>query len=72
MKERTNVSIDAELLRTAREQGMKLSPLLEEAIRRELAANARRRWLEENRYAISAYNEEVAERGTFSDNLRTF
>ncbi|MFP4409132.1 MAG: type II toxin-antitoxin system CcdA family antitoxin [Spirochaetaceae bacterium] len=47
-KQRTNVSIDADLLKAAR---------------------SRR---EENRKAIQAYNEEVRERGTFSDGLRGF
>ena len=71
-KQRTNVSIDPELLEEARGHGIKLSPLLEEAIRRKLAEEAERRWLEENRGAISAYNEEIAERGIFSDGLRSF
>ena len=71
-KRRTNVSIDARLLDEARSRGIKLSPLLEEAIARKLAEEAERRWLEENQQAISAYNEEVAERGVFSDGLRTF
>jgi antitoxin CcdA len=71
-KRRTNVSIDARLLDEARSRGIKLSPLLEEAIARKLSEEAERRWLEENRQAISAYNEEVAERGVFSDGLRTF
>ena len=71
-KQRTNVSIDPELLEEARGHGIKLSPLLEEAIRRKLAEEAERRWLEENRQAISAYNEEIAERGVFSDGLRSF
>ncbi|MFP4374272.1 MAG: type II toxin-antitoxin system CcdA family antitoxin [Spirochaetaceae bacterium] len=71
-KQRTNVSIDSDLLEEARSHGIKLSPLLEDAIRRRLAEEAERRWLEENRLAISAYNAEVAERGVFSDKLRSF
>ena len=71
-KQRTNVSIDPDLLEEARSHGIKLSPLLEDAIRRKLAEEAERRWLEENRRAISAYNAEVAERGVFSDGLRSF
>jgi len=71
-KLRTNVSIDPELLELARGLKLKLSPLLEAAIRqkaRELAAN---NWLAENRGAIEAYNEEVAEHSVFSDGLREF
>jgi hypothetical protein len=33
---------------------------------------ARRRWLEENREAIEAYNEHVAQHGVFSAGLRGF
>jgi antitoxin CcdA len=71
-KARTNVSINAVLLEEARSSGLKLSPLLETAIRvrlRELAAD---RWLEENRDAIRNYNEGIAASGVFSDGLRDF
>ncbi|MFP4301974.1 MAG: type II toxin-antitoxin system CcdA family antitoxin [Alkalispirochaetaceae bacterium] len=71
-KQRTNVSIDADLLKAARSRGIKLSPLLEEAIREKLREVQAEQWREENRKAIQAYNEEVRERGTFSDGLRGF
>ncbi|MFP4484762.1 MAG: type II toxin-antitoxin system CcdA family antitoxin [Spirochaetaceae bacterium] len=71
-KKRTNVSIDAHLLEAARSQGIRLSALLEEAIRRKLADQEKERWLAENRQAIEAYNEEVPTRGVFSDGLRSF
>ncbi|NBC30767.1 MAG: acetoacetyl-CoA synthase [Spirochaetes bacterium] len=71
-KKRTNVSIDGELLAEARERGMKLSPLLEEAIQRKLSEDAAETWLAENAAAIKAYNKDIAERGVFSDRLRRF
>ena len=71
-KRRTNVSIDPELLEAARSRGIKLSPLLEKAIRERLRQEQAEQWREENRESIEAYNEEVRERGVFSDGLRSF
>jgi antitoxin CcdA len=71
-KQRTNVSIDAALLTKARERGLKLSPLLEEAIQRKLSEDAAEAWLAENAAAIEAYNKDIEERGVFSDRLRRF
>lgn len=71
-KFRTNVSIDAYLMEQAREYKIKLSPLLEDALRERLKKEAALRWLEENRDAIESYNKEVAELGVFSDGMRSF
>jgi antitoxin CcdA len=71
-KQRTNVSIDKKLLEEAREKNLKLSPILEEALRRRLKEERAARWLEENRAAIDAYNKEVDEHGVFSDGNRSF
>jgi antitoxin CcdA len=71
-KQRTNVSIDKKLLEEAREKNLKLSPILEEALRRRLKEERAARWLEENRKAIDAYNKEVDEHGVFSDGVRSF
>ena len=71
-KRATNVSIRSDLLEAAREAGVNLSATLERALAEELAGVMRKRWREENRGAIAAYNEYVDEHGTFSDNLRSF
>jgi antitoxin CcdA len=71
-KRHTNVSIDVHLLEAARAHGMQLSALLEEAIRQRLTDHEKQRWLEENRDAIRAYNEQVSKHGVFSDGLRSF
>ncbi|MFO8043025.1 MAG: type II toxin-antitoxin system CcdA family antitoxin [Alkalispirochaeta sp.] len=71
-KQRTNVSIDAQLLEDARSRGIKLSPLLEEAIREKLRQEREEQWRQENREAIRVYNEEIRTHGTFSDSLRSF
>lgn len=71
-KRRTNVSIDAKLLEEARKYTIKLSPLLEQALRRQIRKEAAMRWLAENKNAIDEYNKDVEERGVFSDGMRSF
>lgn len=71
-KKRTNVSIDGELLDLARQYNIKLSPLLEDAIRIHLKKIMAADWLDQNKDAIRRYNESVLQRGVFSDDLRTF
>lgn len=71
-KQRTNVSIDKKLLEEARERNLKLSPILEEALRLRLKEERAARWLEENKEVIENYNEEVEKHGVFSDGVRSF
>jgi antitoxin CcdA len=65
-KKAVKLSIDAELLTSAREQGLSLSALLEQALAEEYA----RRWLQENKEAIETHNEDVRQNGIWSDGLR--
>lgn len=71
-KRATNVSVRNDLLAAAREAGVNLSATLERALLRELAEAKGHAWRAENREAIDAYNEHVAKRGTFSDDVRSF
>jgi antitoxin CcdA len=80
MGERVTVEIDSEALAAARAAGIDLSQLLSEALRRRLPsldATAReetaRKWYEENKEAVDAYNKMIEEDGfVFSDGARTF
>lgn len=65
-KKAVNLSVDAQLLDAAKQQGLNLSSLLERALKQEQA----RRWLEDNREAIEAYNEDVRQNGVWSDGFR--
>ncbi len=71
-KRATNVSIRSDLLAAARKAGVNLSATLERALIEELAAAKRKKWRQDNRDAIDAYNQHVEKRGTFSDGLRSF
>jgi antitoxin CcdA len=71
-KRATNVSVRSDLLAAAREAGVNLSAALERALTEELAETRRKKWRDDNREAIAAYNEHVEKNGTFSDESRSF
>jgi len=77
--ERVTIEVDPEALAAARAAGIDLSQLLAEALRRRLPnldaatrEEAARKWYEENKEAIDAYNKLIEEHGLFSDGMRTF
>jgi len=80
MGERIAIELDAGSIAAAKAAGIDLSELLVEALRRRLPslhaserAELNRRWQEENREAIEAYNQMIEEDGcVFSDGIRTF
>jgi len=71
-KRATNVSVRSDLLAAAREAGVNLSATLERALTEELAATKSKKWREENREAIQAYNEHIEKHGVFSNDVRRF
>jgi antitoxin CcdA len=71
-KKPASLSVNSDLLEKARALGIDLSATLEEALAAEVGNRKRERWLEENREAIAAYNEHVAQHGVFSTGLRGF
>lgn len=71
-KRPANVTVNADLLRRARELDVNLSQTLENALVDQVAVRVRERWLAENRAAIEAYNREIDQHGCFSDSLRSF
>jgi antitoxin CcdA len=71
-KRPANVSVRSDLLDAAREAGLNLSATLESALERELAEAKAKKWRENNREAIAAYNEHVETHGAFSDGVRSF
>jgi antitoxin CcdA len=71
-KKATNLSINAELLRQAKELGINLSQLLEKRLIEAVNEEKRRRWLAENEAAAADYNNRVDSAGVFSDGIRRF
>ncbi|AGI23320.1 Post-segregation antitoxin CcdA [compost metagenome] len=71
-KKPTNLSLNSDLLKKARELDVNLSAVLEEALAEEVKQRLARQWLEQNREAIDSYNRHVEENGVFSEGLRSF
>lgn len=71
-KKAVNLSLDGDLLKEARDLGLNLSGVAEEAIAYAVKARKAERWAEENRAAAEAYNRRIEAKGVFSDGLRTF
>lgn len=71
-KKPTNLSINADLLRRAKEERINLSQTLELRLAELLREKNTRRWRDENREALEEYNRRVEAHGAFSDGLRRF
>jgi antitoxin CcdA len=71
-KKSTNLSINSDLLRQAKENNINLSKALENRLEELLLEEKRRRWQDENREAIADYNQRIEAHGVFSEGLRRF
>ncbi len=72
MRDKVNMTIDAELKAEAKALGINMSKVAEEAIRQAAKVERNRRWREENREALEAYAREVEENGPTLAKYRTF
>jgi antitoxin CcdA len=66
VKKPTRLSVNSDLLEKARELDVDLAATLEEALALEFHRRRRETWLAENREALDAYNQHVAQHGVFS------
>jgi antitoxin CcdA len=71
-KQAANLSVRSDLLTAAREAGVNLSAVLEDALAAKVAEAKRQQWVRENGAAIDAYNNFVTEHGSFADETRSF
>jgi antitoxin CcdA len=71
-KRPTNLTVNEDLLRQARDLGINLSQAFEQKLEELVRAAKAERWVEENREAIEAHNRWVAEHGLWSDGHRLF
>jgi antitoxin CcdA len=71
-KKPTNLSINSDLLKKARDLEINLSAALEQALTNQLKTRQAQQWLDQNKNAIAAYNKSVDGNGVFSDELRSF
>ena len=68
-KRAVNLSVDAELLRVAKEMTINLSRALESALDKLTAEERARRFYEENKAAIDSYNRFIERHGTLAENF---
>jgi antitoxin CcdA len=71
-KKSANLSINADLLRQAKQLNINLSQTLEQHLAEIIRQAQRKLWLAENQSALDEYNRRIESRGTFSDGLRRF
>jgi len=66
-KRAVNLFVDADLLDEARRLRINISETLERRLSAIVKAERERRWVEENRAALEAYNRRVSKHGLLSD-----
>jgi antitoxin CcdA len=71
-RQRTNVSLDAGLLKAARSLGLNLSRACEQGLLNGIQQARAERWLEENRDAVQGSNEYVEKHGVPLSRFRQF
>ncbi|MBV9991003.1 MAG: type II toxin-antitoxin system CcdA family antitoxin [Alphaproteobacteria bacterium] len=71
-KRAVNVSIDAKILKVAKEMKINLSKACEETLRKLTEDERVRRYREENREAIESYNAYIERNGVFGEELLEF
>ena len=71
-KKATNLSLNSDLLQKARDLRVNLSATLEQALKDKLKSVEEESWKKENKAAIAAYNEFIAENGCIGDDYRNF
>ena len=69
---KVNLTLDRDVVDEARELGLNMSRLAESAIKQAARTERNRRWREENRDALKAYEQEIEENGLPLAEYRTF
>lgn len=69
VKQRLNVTVRADLIERARQQGLNLSSVLEESLTERLRQADGERWLTENAEAIALYNARIERNGLWHKGL---
>ena len=71
-KKAVNLTANANLLQNAKDVGMNLSRIFEDAVIDELRATLEAQWLIDNKEAISNFNRRIENDGVFAANKRRF
>src|ERR1700712_2161975 len=68
-KRAVNVSVDAQILKVAKEMNINLSQALEDTLRRATEDERARRFYEENKALFDAHNAHIEKNGTLAENF---
>jgi len=68
----TNLTVNSDLIRKAKERKINVSSVLEQALAEEIRQRERSDWKEQNRESIEHFNKLIQKKGVFSDGLRSF
>jgi antitoxin CcdA len=68
----TNLTVNVDLLRKAKERKINVSSVLERALADEIRSREQSEWMENNKDSIESYNKMIQKKGLFSDGMRTF
>jgi antitoxin CcdA len=71
-KKPVNLNANSDLIRTAKDVGVNLSQVFEEAILATVKSRLEQKWLQENKGAIESYNSHIEEHGVFAAGKRRF
>ena len=71
-KKATNLTINSDLLKKAKELHINISNSLEKTLIELIKEQEIKNWELQNKTSINSYNERVAKHGTFSDDIRSF
>ncbi|MBE0515041.1 type II toxin-antitoxin system CcdA family antitoxin [Sulfurimonas sp.] len=71
-KKATNLSINSDLLKKAKELHINISNSLEKTLIELIKEKEMQNWESQNKTSIKSYNERVSKNGTFSDDIRSF
>lgn len=69
-KRAINLSLNAQVLETAKGLGMNISQTVDELLTQEVLRRYHERWREENREGIAAYNQRIEREGSFAQRIR--
>jgi antitoxin CcdA len=71
-KKATNLSLNSDLLEKSKALKINLSATMEQALKEKLKAAEAEAWKRENKVAVEAYNDFVAEHGCLSEEYKEF
>ncbi len=71
-KRPTNLTVNSDLLKTAKKMKINISATLEDALKSKVQQQMSTDWLAENKVAIENYNQFIETSGVFSDGIRKF